>query len=85
MTARPPRADRAQDGGDGVIIRIDPAAGPPERLLFEPRDEGGWDRAEQVWTGCAWRTRGIDRVDRLAVETPDDDTSGGPVQGVAGP
>lgn len=48
---RPPRAGRGRDRVDAVIIRIDPAAGLPERLLFEPRD--GDDAAGAPVQGAA--------------------------------
>ena len=35
---------------DATTIRYDPLSGPPCRVTFEPRDDGRYRRATQVWT-----------------------------------
>jgi hypothetical protein len=54
-----------------VVIRHDPVAGPPERDVFAPRHDGTWTHHDQVWTGCAWRTRGVERARDLTVSGGD--------------
>jgi len=64
-------ADRA----DSVVVRFEPAMGSPQRIVFEPRHEGAWDRHDQVWTGCQWRTRGVERVRDVDVDAPEAEAS----------
>jgi|APHM01.1.fsa_nt_gi hypothetical protein len=55
------------DRDESVVLRIDPARGAPERQVFVPRSGGEWGRHDQVWTGCAWRTRGVETVRDVSV------------------
>lgn len=60
-----------RDLTDRIVLRVEPAGGPPERLVFEPRSDGRWTRREETWTGCRWRTRGTDVVASVAIEAAD--------------
>lgn len=56
------------DRGDAVVVTWH-ARGRGQRLTFEPRSDGRWDRSEAVRTkGGDWRTVGTEIVDRVAVE-----------------
>lgn len=50
-----------------TTIRFDPVGGPRERLRFEPRPDGSWERIDEVWTGCSWRPRGRDTVESISI------------------
>jgi len=56
------------DRSDATIVRFKPVAGPPQRVRFEPRSDGSWDRIEEVWTGCVWRPLGREAVTRLTID-----------------
>jgi len=58
------------DRADAIIVRFEPASGPPERWRFEPRSDGRWVRIEEYWNGCRWAGRGAEFVDNVAVEDP---------------
>ena len=55
---------------DTTSVRYDPLFGPPRRVTFEPRDDGGWLRSEAVWNGRIWRTTGSEVVESVAVVQP---------------
>ena len=58
------------DRRDAVTLTYRPTGRPPERVTFEPRSDGRWDRVEETWVGepCGrWRQRGHEIVDQLAV------------------
>jgi len=40
----------------------EPMRGTRRKVEFVPRDDGRFDRIEMVWTGCAWRVTGQERV-----------------------
>lgn len=62
---------KVADRADSVVVRHDPVAGPLQRTVYEPRHDGAWDRHDQVWTGCRWRTRGVERVHDVTVSAPE--------------
>ncbi len=57
---------------DGAIdIRYRPTGGPPRKVSFRPRSDGGWFRVTLEWTGCTWRETGCEPVDDVALECAD--------------
>lgn len=58
---------------DDTIVVEYTRNGTRERVVFEPALGDGWNRLEQFHTGCDWRTRGVERVFDVTVETPVDD------------
>jgi hypothetical protein len=50
---------------ESVVHRRDPVRGPPERTRYEPCENGDWLAFDEVWTGCAWSTRGRRRVESI--------------------
>jgi hypothetical protein len=57
-----------RDRSDAIIVRRDPATGPPERDRYEPREDGRWTRIDEVWSGCAWHGRGTEVVKSIGFE-----------------
>lgn len=59
------------DRSDGFAVVYDDADGrPPRRLRFEPRDDGRWDRIEEIWSGCSyWRPVGRAVCERVELDT----------------
>jgi len=56
---------------DSIVIEFDHGTSASrERVIFEPALGDGWNRLEQSWDGCQWRTRGVERVYDVDVETP---------------
>lgn len=71
MSAESPGAEDTPDQPryDRVTVQYEPLAVGVERTEFERVGENRWERRDQVWTGCAWRTRGIEEIRDLAVVT----------------
>lgn len=59
------------DHSDAIIVRWEPARGPPRRLRFEPRSDGRYRRVTEEWNGCAWRATGQEIVTDVAVDIPE--------------
>jgi hypothetical protein len=60
------------DRSDAITLQYQPAGRAARRLTFEPRSDGGYERIEEVWSGCGyWRQVGSERVDTVSVELPD--------------
>ena len=57
----------ASDRRDRLTVRYERPGRAPERVTFEPRDDGRWDRIEQYHNGCKWCPRGHEIVDDVAV------------------
>jgi len=58
-------------GPNAVIVREEPAAaGPTRRTVYEPRDDGRWQRRVELWRAAidGWHTTEEGVVDRLAIE-----------------
>jgi hypothetical protein len=62
------------DRDGSVVFRFTPDSGPPERRVFVPRLGSGWTRHDQVWTGCRWQTRGVEKIRGLTVSGSPDAT-----------
>jgi len=71
VSAESPETDDQLDRPryDRVTVQFEPRYAGAERTVFERVDENRWERRDQVWTGCSWRTRGIEDVRDLAVVT----------------
>ncbi|WP_434531060.1 hypothetical protein ACODNH_05455 [Haloarcula sp. NS06] len=57
-----------RDHSDTVMVQREPLRGPAQRDRYEPRDEGGWRRIEERWTGCQWAYVGSEIVDSIDIE-----------------
>ncbi|WP_254768259.1 hypothetical protein [Salinilacihabitans rarus] len=60
---------------DTITIRWTPPDARPRRLVFEPRDAGGWLRREEVWRdvdgeGPRWTVTGEEIVSNVGLEAP---------------
>jgi|AntRauTorcE11897_2_1112592.scaffolds.fasta_scaffold28092_2 hypothetical protein len=55
--------------GGAIDIRYRPTGGPPRKVSFRPRSDGGWLRVTLEWNGCLWRETGTEIVEDVAVET----------------
>ncbi len=53
---------------DEFTIRYTDNTGTIHRTRFQPRDDTGWWRIEEVWNGCQWRLVGQEHVSDLSVD-----------------
>lgn len=53
---------------DVVNIRYRPTSGPPRKVSFRPRSDGGWLRVTLEWNGCQFRETGCEHVENVALE-----------------
>jgi len=57
---------------DATIVRERVADGPTRRIVYAPRDAGGYLRREQLWRESLgrWHTTGTEIVTDLTIERP---------------
>jgi len=55
---------------DATVVRFEPLYGPPQRLMFEPREDGSYLRTRAEWNGCLWRKTGSEVVENVRLPTP---------------
>lgn len=55
-----------------IVVTRDPLRGPRRRDRYEPREDGGYRRIEEIHTGCKWRYVGSELVEDVDVEAADE-------------
>jgi hypothetical protein len=74
-THSPPPNDA--DRSDAITLQYQPSGRAARRLVFEPRDAGGYECIEQVWSGCGyWRDVGGEPVERVTIDDGDVEQAG---------
>ncbi|MFC6765457.1 hypothetical protein [Natrinema soli] len=59
------------DRRDSFAVRYSPPRGRPQKVVFEPRSSGGWDRITYERRRGRWRITGEEIVANVALETSD--------------
>jgi hypothetical protein len=60
------------DHDDGThLVTWRTARGTKRRQRFEPHEDGGFMRYEEIMEGSGWRTLGAERVTRLDIDAPE--------------
>lgn len=59
------------DRRESFAVRYSPPHGRPQKIVFEPRSGGGWDRITYERRRGRWRITGEEIVANVALKTAD--------------